>query len=96
MNIPPKLITVKKQELKTRCRYEILSVRVIRYMDFDVENTANGHTYQVSWSDKINSLGCTCMWGTQEIGSGVIVEEHRCKHIIATRKYLSDKNANKD
>ena len=96
MNSQPKLITVKKRELKKSCRYEILSVRVIRYMDFDVENMVTGHKYQVSWSDKLKSLGCTCLWGTNEIGSGVIVEEHRCKHIIATRKYLSDKNANKD
>ena len=88
MNIPPKLITVKKQELKTRCRYEILSVRVIRYMDFDVENMVTGHKYQVSWSDKLKSLGCTCMWGTNEIGIGLIAEEHICKHISAIREFL--------
>ena len=92
MNIPPKLITVKKQELKTRCRYEILSVRVIRYMDFDVENMVTGHKYQVSWSDKLDALVCTCMKGTMEIGSGIIDPAARCKHCQAVRIFLNSRH----
>lgn len=89
MNIPPKLITVKKQELKTRCRYEILSVRVIRYMDFDVENMVTGHKYQVTFNSKLGTLVCTCMKGSMELGSGIIDELARCKHLVAAREFLS-------
>lgn len=70
-----------------------MKVVQVQENDFDVINMQNQHKYQVSWSNKLGTYGCTCGWGTQEIGSGLIDEGKRCKHVDAIRQILGDLHA---
>ena len=79
---------IPKHKLKTRTNIEMIEVKQIGKYDYDVLNLKNGHRNMVRWSRKENAIVCTCEYGTQESSSGVIAEDHRCKHVRSVRQYL--------
>lgn len=85
---------VKEKELKRQCNFEIVTVKPTnknaRYW-FEVANLKKKTEYMVRLSRKLATLTCTCPWGTNEVGSEEIDEGHRCKHILAVRKFLNQK-----
>ena len=82
------LIITAKKDLKRQTNYEILDVKQIDSYKFDVINIRNKHSYHVDFDRKLGTLGCDCMFGSQEIGTGIVDELHRCKHVQSVRQYL--------
>lgn len=83
--------TVRKKELKTRCNFEIVTVRQTALFWFHIANLKKKTEYMVRLNRKLATLICTCQYGTQEISTEIIDELHRCKHIVAVREFLTNK-----